>query len=63
MTAYEAMKNQKAVEHAIAQQQLEGLVVPLEAVRDLERVAHGEITTADALKAARLRFIHDQVFQ
>jgi hypothetical protein len=29
----------------------------------LQRVARGEITTADALRAARVRFAHDEVFQ
>lgn len=59
----EILKNQRAVEHAIAQQRLEGLAVPPEAARDLQRIALGEITPAEALLAAHARFAHDQVFQ
>jgi Antitoxin VbhA len=63
MTNLEILKNQRAVEHAIAQQRLEGLIVPPEATRDLERIARGEITTAEALRAAHARFAHVEVFQ
>jgi hypothetical protein len=32
-------------------------------MEDLRRIARGEITTADALRAAHARFAHDEVFQ
>jgi len=35
----------RAVEHAIAQQELEGLKVPESTVEDLRRAARGEIDT------------------
>lgn len=63
MTDTEILKNQRAVEHAIAQQRLEGLVVPPETISDLQRVARGEITTAEALHAAHARFDHAQILQ
>jgi hypothetical protein len=56
VTDLEILKNQRAVEHAVAQQRLEGLTVPPEAVADLQRIARGEITTAEALRAAHARF-------
>jgi len=63
VTDSEILKNQRAVEHAIAQQRLEGLTLPPEATRDLHRIAMGEITTAEALRAAHARFAHDPIFQ
>ncbi|HUY69376.1 MAG TPA: antitoxin VbhA family protein [Alphaproteobacteria bacterium] len=63
MTDIEIQRNQRAVEHAVAQQRLEGLVVPPEAARDLQRMARGEMTAADALRAAHARFAHDEVRQ
>jgi hypothetical protein len=63
MTDTEILKNQRAVEHAIAQQRLEGLMVPPEVIDDLQRVARGEMTTADALHAAHARFDHAEIRQ
>jgi len=63
MTNIEILKNQRAVEHAIAQQRLEGLAVPPEVISDLQRVARGEMTTAEALLAAHVRFDHAEIFQ
>jgi hypothetical protein len=63
VTKSEILNNQRAFDHAIAQQRLEGLTVPPEALADLQRIARGEMTTADALRAAHARFAHDQVFQ
>jgi hypothetical protein len=37
--------NMRAVAHAIAQQELEGLTVPASTVADLHRAARGEIDT------------------
>jgi hypothetical protein len=63
VTKSEILNNKRAFDHAIAQQRLEGLTVPPEALADLQRIARGEITPADALRAAHARFAHDQVFQ
>jgi hypothetical protein len=63
MTASELLKNQRAVEHALAQQRLEGLVVPPEVVSDLQRMARGEMTSADALRNAHARFAHVEIRQ
>lgn len=56
-------RNLRAVEHAIAQQRLEGLTVPAATVADLHRVARGEITTDDALRNIYSRFKHVPLFQ
>ncbi len=63
MTDLEILKNQRAVEHAMSQQQLEGLKIPPEAIADLARMMRGEMTSAEAIHAARLRFTHAKVFQ
>jgi hypothetical protein len=56
-------RNQRAIRHALAQQALEGLTVPLATVSDLERVARGEMTISDALRNAHARFANGQVLQ
>ena len=63
MTDVEKVRNQRAVEHAIAQQRLEGLAVPPEAMHDLQSMARGEMTLAEALHAAHIRFDHVQIRQ
>jgi hypothetical protein len=45
LTEQEVDRNMRAVAHAIAQQELEGLKVPESTVVDLRRVARGEIDT------------------
>ncbi|MBF0565726.1 MAG: antitoxin VbhA family protein [Nitrospirae bacterium] len=49
MTKHEFQRNKRAFDHAIAQQRLEGLIVPPETVAALERVTRGEITTSDVI--------------
>ncbi|HWB10551.1 MAG TPA: hypothetical protein VG826_15080 [Pirellulales bacterium] len=56
LTEQEIAWNLRAVRDALAQQTLEGLTVPPATVDDLERVARGEITSADALRNAYARF-------
>ena len=56
MTNHEILNNLRSVDRAIAEQSLEGLIVPQETVDDLQRVARGEMTTSDALKAALARY-------
>jgi hypothetical protein len=48
--------NMRAVAHAIAQQELEGLRVPESVVSDLHRAARGEIDTEQIIRGIRHRF-------
>ncbi len=43
-------RNMRAVAHAIAQQELEGLKVPESTVADLHRVARGEIDMDEVIR-------------
>jgi hypothetical protein len=43
-------RNMRAVAHAIAQQELEGLTVPAGTVADLSRAARGEIDTDEVMR-------------
>lgn len=43
-------RNMRAVAHAIAQQELEGLTVPAATVADLHRAARGEIDTDEVMR-------------
>jgi hypothetical protein len=43
-------RNMRAVAHAIAQQELEGLKVRASTVADLHRVARGEIDTDEVIR-------------
>jgi Antitoxin VbhA len=43
-------RNMRAVAHAIAQQELEGLKIPASTVADLHRVARGEIDTDEVIR-------------
>ncbi|KJU87189.1 hypothetical protein MBAV_000618 [Candidatus Magnetobacterium bavaricum] len=63
MTNSEFQRNTLAVDYAIAQQQLEGLIVPPETVADLERMARGEITTANVISNLYDRYAHVQIFR
>ena len=48
--------NMRAVAHAIAQQELEGLRVPESVVVDLNSAARGEIDTEQIIRNIRRRF-------
>jgi Antitoxin VbhA len=50
LTEREIQLNMRAVAHAIAQQELEGLTVPEATVADLRRAARGEIDTAEVIQ-------------
>ena len=63
MTEKDIARNLRAVAHAVAQQELEGLTVPAATLRDLERVARGEISTTDAIRNVYARFGNVPVFQ
>ncbi len=62
-TEQHIQRNMRAAAHAIAQQELEGLTVPKEAVADLERVARGEVDTDEARRNIQRRFADEQVFR
>jgi hypothetical protein len=57
ITDSEVRTNTRAVEHALAQQRLEGLTVPADTVADLHRVASGEITSGELLRKLNARYI------
>ncbi len=50
LTQQEIDFNMRAVAHAVAQQELEGLTVPASTVADLHRVARGEIETDEVIR-------------
>ncbi len=56
LTEQEVQRNMRAVAHAIAQQELEGLKVPDSTVADLHRVAQGEINTDEVIRNICRRF-------
>ena len=65
LTKQEIERNMRAVDHAIAQQQLEGLEVPEATVADLRRAARGEIDTEEVISNIKRRYQHpylDQAF-
>ena len=56
LTAQQVQCNMRAVAHAIAQQELEGLQVPESALADLRRAARGEIATDEVIGNICRRF-------
>ena len=56
LTQQEVERNMRAVAHAVAQQELEGLKVPESTVTDLRRVARGEIDTDEVIRNIHVRF-------
>jgi hypothetical protein len=63
LTEHEIQRNMRAVAHALAQQELEGLKVPESAVDDLRRAARGEIDTDEVIRNIVRRFNHVQTLQ
>lgn len=63
LSEQDVQRNMRAVAHAIAQQELEGLKVPEATVADLRRVARGEIDTAEVIRNIQRRAGNDQVFR
>lgn len=57
----ETRRNLKAVENAVAQQRLEGLVVPPEVIEDMQRAARGEIAIEDGIKMTYQRFAYGEI--
>ena len=63
LTEQEIQNNIRAVAHAIAQQELEGLKVPESTVDDLLRAARGEIDTEEVIRNIYRRFNHVPILQ
>ena len=53
----------RAVDHAIAQQTLEGLTVSAARVEDLRRAARGDIPSEQAIRNIYARFTHVPLFE
>jgi len=56
MTKKEQRDNRRAIEHAIAQQALEGLAITPETLADLKRVAKGELESSDLIDTLYTRY-------
>ena len=56
-------RNQRALDHAIAQQELEGLKVPDATVADMRRAVRGEITSGEVISNIYRRFKHVEIFK
>jgi hypothetical protein len=63
MTEQDIARNMRAVAHAIAQQELEGLTVPPATADDLRRVARGEMRISAAIRNIYARFGNVPVFE
>ena len=63
LTEQEVELNMRAVAHAIAQQELEGLKVPESTIADLHRAARGEIDTDEVILDIYRRFNHAPIFR
>ena len=63
LTEQEVERNMRAVAHAIAQQELEGLKEPESTVDDLCRAARGEIDTDEVIRNIYRRFNHVPILQ
>ena len=62
LTEAEIERNLRAVTHAIAQQELEGLTVPAETVEDMRRIARGEMSNDDLIRTLYSRFPNVPIF-
>ena len=63
LSEQEIQHNLRAVAHAVAQQELEGLKVPESTVDDLRRAARGEIGTDEVIRNIYRRFNHVPILQ
>jgi len=62
-TEREIRRNLRAVDHAIAQQELEGLKVSEETVEDMRRAARGEMDSDEVIRNIYARYAHAQNVQ
>lgn len=56
-------RNMRAVAHAVAQQELEGLKVSDATVEDMQRAARGEISSDDVVRNIHARLKNAQIFR
>jgi len=63
LTEQEVQRNMRAVAHAIAQQELEGLKVSKATVEDMRRAARGEIETDEVIRNIYRRFKNVPIFR
>lgn len=63
LTPQEVLRNTRALAHAIAQQELEGLEVPEATIADLRRVAQGEIDTDEVIRNIQRRIVIAQILR
>lgn len=59
----EIERNMRAVAHAIAQQELEGLKVSDATIEDMQRAAQGEIRSEDVIHNIHARLRHAQILR
>ncbi|OQW36540.1 MAG: hypothetical protein A4C66_12650 [Nitrospira sp. HN-bin3] len=62
LTEADIERNLRAVTHAIAQQELEGLTVPPETVEDMRKIARGEMSNDDLIRKLYSRFPNVPIF-
>ena len=62
-SAKELQRQLRAIDHAIAQQTLEGLTVSDETVADMQRAARGEIAPENVIANIYARFEHVPIFR
>ncbi|MFA6280190.1 MAG: antitoxin VbhA family protein [Bdellovibrionales bacterium] len=63
MTDFEMLENKRVLNHALAQQRLEGLSVSSKTETDLTRVANGEIPLSIVINELYARYAHVEVLQ
>jgi len=63
LTEADIQRNLDAVDHAVAQQALEGLTVPAETLEDMRKIARGDMSNDDLIRKLYSRFPHVPIFQ
>ena len=63
LTKQEIERNMRAVAHAIAQQELEGLKVSEATIEDMHRAAQGKIRADDVIRNIHARLNHAQILR
>jgi hypothetical protein len=63
LTKQEIERNMRAVAHAIAQQELEGLKVSEATIEDMHRAAQGKIRSDDVIRNIHARLNHAQILR
>jgi Antitoxin VbhA len=63
LSAAQITQNLRAVDHAVAQQRLEGLTVPPEQIADMRRVARGDMTDDELIRKLYSRFPNVPIFR